>query len=520
MKTRSNYLSKILAVVLCWGLSITALAATFTVNSTEDPDATDVDSANCSVPNQTCSLREALAAADEFGDLDTIVFDVSGPVHLKRGLIAVEPVVIDGGGTTTVRVDQGYVITTLADRNDNPQTPGLCGELICPALPVLQPAYYSEGGANRQMLELHGSGSAVTGLILDGSITPQPADVGVQRIDFESNGSTDFFLFTIMSDGGGPGPRARWLVAGGVRLVLPLGTAEIIGNELRNFNSTAVLVEGAWPSETTPPEPVIAPVISGNIITGGAQGQPFASADGIVMYWVVGAEISNNVVSSFRSGLSAEYFAGLSATGNRFVENGTGIDLRSGDGSQAEILIDDNVISGNAAYGLSATAIGFGQISNNEVDGNGSHPELQGGILLVNASANSIAMNEVHGNSGFGIVIDGHFIDGLIDANGSPIDYAVSNHVARNDVRSNGGVGIVILNDSFFNTVESNDSVRNSTGIVAGYTAPFPYSNTFQRNTFKKNSENDVLDLDPICNDVWTDNEFKTVTSSTENCIQ
>ena len=81
--------------------------------------------------------------------------------------------------------------------------------------------------------------------MIDGSITPMVADLGVERIDFESDDATDLVLITIDSDRDGADD--RWLVAGGVRadfLAIPTGgSAEIIGNELRNLGNTAIGVD-------------------------------------------------------------------------------------------------------------------------------------------------------------------------------------------------------------------------------------------------------------------------------------
>lgn len=513
MKISTEKLASIFALVLVASLAGPVFSATtYTVTSTEDPEV--ADPANCTSPGPACTLRDALAAADLDPDHDVVVFDVGDTIYLKQKLIVQSPVTIDGGGTATVRVDQGYVITVLPDRNDNPATPGLCGLLVCPDLPVLQPTYSSEGGSNRPMLEMYGSGSVITGLTLDGSITPNPADLGVERIDFESDGFTDFFLFTIESN---PGKYPhRWLVAGGVRLVLPWGTAQIVGNVLRNFNAAAVLVEGSLTEEGAPEFPALEPVVSNNVITGGAAGQPSTAADGIVMYWTVGAEVSDNFVSGFRNGLNAQLFTALSATGNELIENEIGLDLSFGPVFGEEVsLIDGNVMSGNLTYGLSGRLTGFCQISNNDVNSNGSDPEMQGGMLLVTLVASSITSNEVNRNSGFGIVIDGQFIE-----EHQP-DFAAFNSVADNEVNRNGGAGIVILNNSYDNTVEYNESSRNGTGIVTGFgPPPYPYSNTYQWNMFKSNSGYDVVDVDPVCNDTWIANEFGTVAAATGNCIQ
>lgn len=515
MSQSTRKLTSLFALYALIAVSGPVFGATFTVTSTEDPEVINV--ANCTTPGPECTLREALAASDADPGADTVVFDVEGPVYLTRMLTVEYPVIIDGGGATVIRVDQGYEITILPDRITNPETQkGLCGYENCPDLPVLQPTFESAGDANRPMLEMHGTGSVVTGLILDGSITPRPADLGVERIDFESDNSTNFFLFTIESDDRESGPKKRWPIAGGVRFVLPLGTAHVVGNTLRNFNDAAVLVEGTFTNEGALEYPALDPVVSDNVITGGAAGQPFTAADGIIMLWTVGAVVTDNFVKGFRNGLSVEYFVTLNATGNEFIENEIGFELAFGPVfGEEESVIDGNLMSKNLIYGFSGGLTAFCRIRNNDVHSNGTDPEMQGGMLLVTLLESSVTRNEVTRNSGFGIVIDGQVVEA-----GFP-DFSANNIVSRNDVRRNGGAGIVILNNSFFNTIEYNDSIRNSVGVVAGFGAPpYPYANTYQWNTFERNSEYDVLDVDPVCNDDWIANEFGTVLAGADNCVE
>jgi CSLREA domain-containing protein len=517
MKTANGRVLFIVVVAFFSMLSAQLHAATFTVTSTDDPVVVDIN--NCTSPNLACSLREALAAADADTSSDIVVFDVDDTIHLTRMLVVSQPVTIDGGGDTVVRVHQGYDVTRLPDRNSNPATPGLCGKMNCPDLRVLQPTYYSENGPNRPMIELYGSGSVVTGLVLDGSITPDTRERDVERIDFESDGFTDFYLFTIESDDDS-GEGRRWLVAGGLRFVAPWGTASVIGNTLRNFSDRAVLIEGALPTEGPPPTPfipVLDPVVTGNVISGGAAGQPFASADGISLLVVFGAEVSDNTVIGFRNGLDAEYVQRVNVNGNEFVKNGVGVQFRlagSEDPYHANV-IESNSINMNTTYGLLATGFFLSRITDNEVNMNGSHPQFDGGIRVVSSWGNTIDMNEVSQNSGFGIVIDGHFVSEDI-----PVEDAAYNTVAHNVVHRNGGVGIFIFNNAHDNQIVYNESYRNSVGVVAGFESPFPYSNLYQGNMFERNKEVDVLDQDPVCNDFWTGNTFGTVDSASEDCVE
>jgi CSLREA domain-containing protein len=479
MKTGLTRLSTAVALLLCARFVATISAATFTVNSTDDPAI--VDPSNCKLPGLSCSLREALAAADETTQADSVVFAVDGPIHLTRRLTAVEAVTIDGGGTTTVRVHQGYTIAMLQDR------PAFGNDVV----EVLQPTYYSVNAANRPILELHGSGSRVENLTIDGSITPDPADLGVERIDYDSDGETDFLLLTLDTEGG-----PRWPIAGGARFELPLGSCTISGNQLQNFNGNAITVEGT--GTTTP---VIAPTIVGNVVTGGAAGQPYASAEGIVLYYAAFAQVSDNTVEDYRRGCSALFVSGLTVSGNQFSKNGTGFEVAYGDTSAALNVIDGNSITKNAQHGIKISYLSGGQISNNELNKNGSDPDYHGGVLVEDSSTIAIESNELNKNSGFGVTLSGTELCS----------------VGSNEANFNGGAGIVLFNQAHGNQIEYNHAQKNSVGLVAGIFGAFPYGNTIVGNTFTKNLDVDILDQDPACNESWSGNRFDTADG---DCIE
>jgi parallel beta-helix repeat protein len=189
---------------------------------------------------------------------------------------------------------------------------------------------------------------------------------------------------------------------------------------------------------------------------------------------------------------------------NEFLENVTGVEFESADSSIAANVIEGNLIASNFRYGILARSVAGIQITNNEVNTNGSDPEFDGGILLANTLNVSVNSNEVNESSGFGIVLDASFLT----------------TVADNQVNKNGGAGIVLVNSAQGNQVEYNEANKNSVGVVAGIADPFPNGNFFQGNTFEKNTEIDVLDLDPVCNDIWTANSFDTAFSAAGNCVE
>ncbi len=68
-------------------LTSTSFAETYTVNSTDDPQL--VNPANCMTPMLACSLRDALAAADQSMLHDTVEFEIDGTIYLTRPLAAI-----------------------------------------------------------------------------------------------------------------------------------------------------------------------------------------------------------------------------------------------------------------------------------------------------------------------------------------------------------------------------------------------------------------------------------------------
>lgn len=502
MKMRTQpILNAAFVIVALFSFSGHAWAQTYVVNDSSDPE--DGTPGSCIDPASTdCTLRDALAAADATAGLDIIVFDVDSTIFIRKPLTAIQPVVIDGGaGKTIIRVDQGYYIKLLDDR------PAFgSGQVM-----VLQPTYYSQGGATHPMLALLGPGSTVTHMVLDGSITPSPGDPGVARIDFQSDDTTDFFLYTIDGRDGQP----RWLVGGGLRV--PAGS--VIDNEVRHVSDAGILVENA------------APRVLGNLVWGGAVGQPYFSGDGIRVAIAANAEVDGNNVSGYRTGVSISYTSGVAVTNNDVSGNETGISLDTSDDSYGSNVIDDNDVSGNLALGVvvyqvsGATvsnnrvastghvAIRLGEaeritVSDNDVDDNGTDSTFDGGILVGDGPTfgNDIRGNKVTGSSGFGIAV--------VASYGSTI--------RDNTLKRNGGAGIVLFGYAQSNGIENNKAYDNDFGVLSLSSdgVNFPRYNTIGYNTLKHNATADAADDNGVCENAWTNNDFDTSLSGSPGCIQ
>ena len=489
-------------------LSTQVLADTFTVNSTDDPETGDA--ANCTGLAPDCSLRDALAAAEAYPDLDTIVFAVNDTIHLRKQLVANHPVGIEGGSGTTLRVHQDYEILMQLDRFDDN------GDGVREVIQVLHPSFYVEippaGAPILPMLELHGSGSFVNNMIIDGSITPQAEDLGVKRIDRNSDGRTDNRLFTVEDSDGD----YRWLVASGIRATFDPsaggGQVEFNGNTLRYFTGVALHIENSALA-----------VVSNNVASVGVfEGISFRNG-GILT-------VTKNTVSGFRNGLSMELVSGVTVIDNHLFENrSSGLSIEGASAQYGENVIKKNTTTNNDAAGMTINFVDTATVVSNEIRSNGLlgidlkasravsvmsnkvmenglHPLFHGGIRVAEgAGLNSVVGNTVTANSGFGIVIDD----------------ALGNVVEKNIVTEQGGAGIVLLNEAQGNFVENNKFEKNDVGIVSTTLyGLFPSGNTIRENGLKDNFSVDIADEDPVCNDTWVDNKFKTSFAASGSCIQ
>lgn len=504
-----------LGMFLIFGTALPAhvLAETFIVDNAADPNVGDA--ANCTAPAQPllCSLRDALAAADATPGLDAVVFAITDAIYLGSPLIVEQPVSIDGGTGTEIRVNQGYNVKILDDVF-KPFGPRL----------TLQPTYFSlKGASSRPMLRLRGDGSTVRNLVMDGSITPMAGEPVPERIDYNSDNQTDYFLYT---NDGGDG-QGRWLIAGGIGASFfgapSRGSVEISSNELRNFNSNAIALDT-----------LSGALIANNIISGGYVGRPFdefSSSSGITIYDGGGFTISNNRVTDYHAGISLSVTSALTVSDNELSGNGNGLELwysntsfgaimiennESNDNFDSGILVNsvsgativNNEVKSNGSYGINIASAELIDVHGNQVAENGSHPAFHGGIRIAEAAFISVTGNEARSNSGFGIVIDS----------------AYGNTVADNDVQENGGAGIVLFGSAQANTVEFNESHMNWTGILvlANPFAPdaYPNGNFIRENTLSENIDFDAEDDLPVCLNAWTNNEFKTSYAASGECIQ
>ena len=516
-------MKKLTAITLFYiAISSPIYAATFTVN--DDRDSAEGIAADCTdgKPGKRCSIRDALAAADLTAELDTIVFDINKTIFIQSPLTAKHPVQIDGSAEkTSIRVSQAYKIEMLADRFEPYEM-----------VPVLLPEYASINGPSRPMMKLSGHGSEVTNLKLDGSITPHGKDIGIARIDYDSNFATDFFLYTIAApidhEVNGESSNTsrqhvgeRWPIAGGILVSFadnPGGQLRVTNSDFSNHNSDALHVEYFGIAE-----------VIGNQMSDGTVDQSNGSGSGFFAFFGANLLAADNNISGFREGISLNSVVGMQVIGNTTSQNRKGIFLEQTDNRNGEnkiannvvslnsesgitvasalaVLVENNQISQNAPFGMDIKSAGYIGVTNNEVFNNGIDPVFHGGIRLTEgSSANYVAGNTIAGNSGFGIVVD----------------EASANTITYNDAHNNGGAGLVLLNDSQHNRLLNNRSVANGVGLfVLSLSGVLPSYNEITANFLRDNAVFDAIDTDPLCNNQWLNNDYVTENSTSANCIQ
>ncbi len=334
---------RVLAGLLCLLLPGAALAATFTVNSTNDSDDGVCNAAHC-------SLREAIFAANGAPGADTIRFVI-------------------GAGQKTIQPASALPTITDPVVIDGTTQPGFAGT------PIIE-LDGSIAGSGANGLRISGGGSTVTGLVINRFLPAFPASGG--------NG-------ILIQDGGNNVIRGNYIgtsVAGtaalpnGVDGIAIVGSAgNVIGrtdlafrtNLISGNSANGVRIMGAGAD---------ANVIAGNRIGTNAAGTgPLGNGGagvgiGYGVGNVVGSAIVGDTLVSGNVGDGVQFtgnstdtvvtgtWIGLNAAGTAALGNGgQGVNLSSSTGNTVG---PGNVISGNAQNGVLLQSVS----TNNTVTGN------------------------------------------------------------------------------------------------------------------------------------------------------
>jgi uncharacterized delta-60 repeat protein len=277
---------------------------------------------------------------------------------------------------------------------------------------------------------LDGLGEDGVGVALDHGIQ---IDAGVDNVSLTGGGTISRFR----ADAGG---RAGIFLAG--------NSADSTFSNFAIYNND----QGIRILGTGPAPHYAGTTISGNQVGayGDAPGNDFgivisgvttSAVDGLV---IEGNDVENNLVT----GILYENSSLVAIRDNAI--SGSGEDGLVVAGSSAAV-IEDNTIRGNSRFGVLATDSSDIRIGFNEIVANGVGVSFQG-------AAGTIEGNEIVGNEGDGVAIDGEDgFNGIVD-------------VLGNIIRENGGDGVSFSNGLFAG--EDSDGVRYS--VVGG--------NTIERN--------------------------------------
>lgn len=195
----------------------------------------------------------------------------------------------------------------------------------------------------------------------------------------------------------------RGLLTGSIR-VLDSGTVVVEGNRTVKGGESAEMEFGEDASGFTRAGEAVR--VTGNVITGGAEGVGFGRGTG-------SGFVADNLITGNEVGVDAGRGAPLTVVGNHIRANsfgGIGI-------GTASLIARDNVISDNGSYGVHLT-FASAELTDNEISRNGGLGiELRDHVAL-NATRNIVTRNGADGILA-GEAVGGSLADNRIDRNGN-----------------------------------------------------------------------------------------------------
>jgi CSLREA domain-containing protein len=385
--------------VLCSLIAGPVLAATFTVNSTND-----IDDGTCNVAH--CSLREAIFAANAGGGLDTIRFIIGAGARTIQPLSALPtiifPVIIDGTS------QPGYAGTPIIELDG------------------------SAAGSGANGLRISGGGSTVTGLVINRFIPAFPASGG-NGILIEGGGSNvvrgNYIGTNIAGNSAMPNGVDGIVISGSAGNLIGRTDLAFRSNLISGNSATGVRIMGSGSNNNVVAGNRIGTNAAGTAALGnGGAGVWISSGDGNVVGsallgdTLVAGNGGDGVLFSGNSSNTAVTgtWSGLNAAGSAAIPNGgSGVTLSSSTGNTVG---PGNVISGNSQNGVliwsvstsnvvTANFIGL-NVTGTAVIGNQFH-----GINVIDSDENVIGPgNVISGNTLNGVRIRtesfGNFVKG------------------------------------------------------------------------------------------------------------
>ncbi len=396
---------------------------TFTVTSTSD-----TPTGSCGA---TCTLRDALSAADDHTGPDTIAFAIPGSgVHTitaGSGIDIPDPVTIDG--TTQPGWSEGHPVIELAGS-------GGSGLTLSGAQSTVRGLVID--GFDTQIVVTGGAGHTIAGNYLATDSTGTTTD-GAQGVDIE--GGDDVLI-------GGTSSADRNVIGGGMGIEVGDGTGNVIEGNFIGLGPDGTTQNGAVNGVSLDAD--------GNTVGGTAAGAGNAiavSTNGITI-----GSGGSNTSSSLVEGNSI----GTTADETQVLGGDVGIDVESGTGNVVGIANGGpDAASGNVIAGSGDTGIEV-KSGNNTFVSNFIGTNRSGGLYDVandvgvrqisGTTQNTYAYNTVGGSQGPGFEIDGgaaalsvNTITGNAAA-GVQVNGVSGIVITENSIDGNGGPGIELAN--------------------------------------------------------------------------
>jgi len=455
----------------------TALAATFTVNTTDDHDD--------GVCNGTdCTLREAINAVNAGAGGDTISFNIAGA----------------GVQTINVTAAGGFTIAKAVTIDGTTQT-GFAG------VPLIE-LNGANAGANVTGINVNAANVTLKGLIINrftnfginfnsfGGNSVQGCYIGTNAAGTAAsgNGGGGIRINTSGITIGGTTAAARNVISGngGVGINV-LGSAATIQNNFIGTDVTGTIAIGNANAG------IRLDLVSGCTIGGTTNGARNVISGNIGD----GVQIANlstgNVVQGNFIGVSASGTTALGNTGNSV--GGVSISSSNNNTIGGTVAGAGNVLSGNSggnAYGIQISASSGTMVQGNiiglDVSGTVKLQNVAGGIIILGGSNNTIggtatgARNVISGNGGAGMIIlsdmtqvQGNFVgtnqsgtaalgngaSGILINGGDNNTIGGTTNPARNVIAGNGNGGVWIAFSADNNTVQGNSIGIDVTGTTA-----------------------------------------------------
>lgn len=390
-------------------LSGPALAqATFVVTSAADPGDGTCDAAGA---GDGCTLREAIAAADLSGEIDSVFFDIPGDgvqtIHLTSPLPAItQRVVIDGytqpGSSPNTRaVGNDAVLLIEVDASGTGSSGGpildincspLGGRCLVDGLVVVRGLVLNNGGtgAGSSGIRFNGSGIRVEGNFIGTDPSGTVARPNGFGIEMSHSGPTDAVI-------GGTEPAQRNLISGNRFDGVSLGgnpanppqdrtrvQGNYIGTDASGLNALGNGRDGITSGLSKNLRVGGAEPGAGNVIAANGRTGVFMAASTTTSLRTVDAVVQGNHI-----GVGADGTTPLGNTAEGVLMNHSGhviggtdagagnVIAHNGEGVRANFAVTDVLVAGNEVYGhvgsgvvVGAASSGIG-VTENAVYGNG-----------------------------------------------------------------------------------------------------------------------------------------------------